>query len=849
MSVTVKDFTVKFDNVDYVRQLLKEAGIDKDLDDILSIEDKNNLLKYLMSDVNGDVAIRRRKTDVKTYSLPTDKDLDVMVAENYKQLIANVIRSESINNVEEVIVDDDIDDKNIENVNAENIVSQQEDFVEEVNEIVADNDIVNDAQDYNKEAKEDLITDNNSNNLAKNVGDSLNSQDEDTVVQEQNVESQNLTKKISLKDNILDSIEDSKNIKKDKLSKSEKKKAKKEEKSAKIESDKLNILKVDNKPAEKNTITANNEKKNKIITVPAQITVAKLAQEMSIKVVDLQKFLMEIDVAATLNQNIDADTALLAIEQFGFIGQLQHVADIKGEVDINKFIKQADGLVKESERYPVVTVMGHVDHGKTSLLDYVRNTRSTSSEAGGITQHIGAYLVKGKKGNITFLDTPGHAAFSAMRARGANCTDIVVLVVAADDGVKPQTVEAIQHAKASKVPIIVAVNKIDKPEANVDKVKNDLTQFEIVPEDWGGDNQFVSISAKTGEGIDDLLDAILLQAEILELKAPKNCPSSGVVIESQLIKGQGVSVSLLIQRGTLKQNDIILAGDNYGKIKAIIDDKGKRLKSSSVSTPVRVLGFDSPPQAGEIFVTMKNEKAARGASTLKQDENRKNKIFRQNEKRAEQFLVHDNEEDLDYINVIVKADVHGSMEAIQSSLENLSTDKVKVKVVGQGVGGINESDITLAMVTQAFVIGFNVRADLGAKKIAEKEKIKYNYYNVIYDLIDDVKNLISGLAAPEIHEKIIGLAEVRDVFKSSKIGAIAGCIVSEGVIKRNSEVRVLRDNVVIYSGNISSLRRFKDDVTEVKNGFECGISIKNYNDVKLKDKIEAFEKVEVFNEK
>jgi translation initiation factor IF-2 len=496
-------------------------------------------------------------------------------------------------------------------------------------------------------------------------------------------------------------------------------------------------------------------------------------------------------------------------------------------------------------RAPVVTIMGHVDHGKTSLLDYIRESKVAAGEAGGITQHIGAYHVETDKGMITFLDTPGHAAFSAMRARGAKVTDIVILIVAADDGVMPQTREAISHAKASGVPMIVAVNKIDKPEANPDRVMQELVAEEVVPEDWGGDTQFIKVSAHTGEGVDELLEAILLQTELLELKAAPKGPARGSIIESQLDKGRGPVATVLVTGGELNQGDSIVSGTHFGRVRVMLDELGNPVKKAGPSIPVQILGLSGVPDAGDDLIVLQNERKARALAEERQDKFRDTRLAAQKSAHLEELFSQMGKGEVAYLNIVLKADVQGSVEALKDSLTKISTDEVKVKIVAAGVGGINESDANLAISSNAIIFGFNVRADASARKIIEENELDLRYYSIIYEIIDDVKAAISGMLSPEIKEEIIGLAEVRDVFRSSRLGAIAGCMVVDGVVKRNNPIRVLRDNVVVYEGELESLRRFKDDAPEVKAGTECGIGVKNYNDVKEGDQIEVFERTEV----
>jgi translation initiation factor IF-2 len=542
----------------------------------------------------------------------------------------------------------------------------------------------------------------------------------------------------------------------------------------------------------------------------------------------------------TINQVLDQETATVVVEEMG------HKVKLLKEDALEQELMEVDESHAELHtRAPVVTIMGHVDHGKTSLLDYIRITKVASGEAGGITQHIGAYHVETDKGMISFLDTPGHAAFTAMRARGAKSTDIVVLVVAADDGVMPQTKEAIQHARAADVPLIVAINKIDKPEAQPDKVKQELVQEEVVPEDWGGDTMFVPVSAHTGEGVDDLLESILLVSEVLELKAPVDTPAKGVVIESRLDKGRGTVATIMVQSGTLKKGDILLTGKEYGRVRAMLDENGKPITEAGPSIPVEVLGMSGTPNAGDEALVVADERKAREVALFRQGKFREVKLAKQQKAKLENMFNQMESGEVNTLNLVVKADVQGSAEALTESLLKLSTDEVRVAIVASGVGGISETDANLAVASGAVIIGFNVRADASAKRVIEEEGIDLHYYSVIYDVIDEVKKALSGMLEPEFKEEIIGLAEVRDVFRSPKMGAIAGCLVVEGVVKRNNPIRVLRDNVVIYEGELESLRRFKDDVNEVRSGTECGIGVKNYNDVKAGDQIEVYERVAV----
>lgn len=578
------------------------------------------------------------------------------------------------------------------------------------------------------------------------------------------------------------------------------------------------------------------------VSIPETIAVGDLAQKMSVKAAEVIKVMMKMGAIVTINQVLDQETAMLVVEELGHTAK--PVSSYALEEALTKHIEvQGDATF----RAPVVTIMGHVDHGKTSLLDYIRRTKVTTSEAGGITQHIGAYHVDTDKGMITFLDTPGHAAFTAMRARGAKLTDLVVLVVAADDGVMPQTVEAVNHAKAANVPMLVAVNKMDKPGADPDRIKNELSQYGLIPEEWGGDTMFLPISAKTGDGIDHLLDSILVQAEVLDLKAIIDCPARGVVIEARLDKGRGAVASVLVQQGTLQKGDLVLVGFEYGRIRALYDENGKITDSAGPSIPVEILGLSGTPNAGDEFVVVADEKRAREVALFRQGKFREVKLARQNASKLEnimQRMGEDKTTDL-VLNIVLKADVQGSAEALTQALTELSGDEVKVKIVSSGIGGINETDVNLALASSGIIIGFNVRANVEARKLIEAEHVDLHYHSIIYDVINEVKRAISGFMAPEIQEKITGLAEVRDVFRSSKIGAIAGCMVLEGTIKRNNPIRVLRDNVVVFEGVLESLRRFKDDVGEVRAGVECGIGVKSYNDIKPGDQIEVFEKIEV----
>lgn len=573
------------------------------------------------------------------------------------------------------------------------------------------------------------------------------------------------------------------------------------------------------------------------VSVSEQIVVSELAQKMNVKGVEVVRALMKLGVMVTVNQLVDRDTASLIVEEFGHT--IVNVSDNAVEEDLQALVDSAEGT--PTPRAPVVTVMGHVDHGKTSLLDYIRKAKVAAGEAGGITQHIGAYRVQTDRGEITFLDTPGHAAFTAMRARGAQSTDVVILVVAADDGVMPQTIEAIQHAKAANVPLVVAINKIDKPAADLDRVKNELVQREVIPEEWGGDTQFVPVSAHTGEGVDALLEAVLLQAELLELTAPVDVPAQGVVIESRLDKGRGVVASVLVQRGTLCRGDIVLAGINYGRVRAMLDHNGEPITEAGPSVPVELLGLNGVPDAGDSFMIVPDERAAREVSHFREQRERLSRHGKQQAVSLESFFNNLGTEEKKILNVVVKADVRGSLEAIQSTLADLGNEEVGVRVVSGGVGGIAETDVNLAVATKAIILGFNVRAEGAARKRAEQEGVEIRYYSIIYNLLDEMKLALAGMLAPETKEDIVGIAEVREVFRSPKFGQIAGCMVTEGTVHRNKPIRVLRDNVVIFEGKLESLRRFKDDAAEVRAGMDCGIGVKDYNDVKPGDQIEVYQ--------
>jgi translation initiation factor IF-2 len=576
------------------------------------------------------------------------------------------------------------------------------------------------------------------------------------------------------------------------------------------------------------------------VLVPETITVADLAHKMAVKSGEVIKALMGMGMMVTINQVLDQETAIIVVEEMG------HTAKAAAPNDPDAFLEETEHAEAILEtRPPVVTVMGHVDHGKTSLLDYIRRSRVATGEAGGITQHIGAYHVETPRGMVTFLDTPGHEAFTAMRARGAKATDIVILVVSADDGVMPQTIEAIHHAKAAGVPLVVAINKVDKPDAQPERVKMELVAQEVVPEDFGGDTMFREVSAKTGQGIDELLEAVLLQAEVLELQAAKNTPAKGLVIEGRLDKGRGSVATILVQSGTLKRGDMILAGTTFGKVRAMLDESGKEIQEAGPSIPVEILGLSDVPSAGEEVIVLNDERKAREIALYRQGKYRDVKLAKQQAAKLENMFEQMESGEVQTLNLIIKSDVQGSYEALATSLQKLSTSEVKVHIIHTGVGAISESDVNLAAASKAVLIGFNVRADSGARKLVDSLGVDVRYYNIIYEAVDEIKAALGGMLAPEQKEQMIGTVEIREVFRISKVGAIAGCYVQDGMIKRNSKVRILRNNVIVHTGELDSLKRFKDDVKEVKNNFECGLSIKNYNDIEVGDILEVYEMVEV----
>ncbi len=579
------------------------------------------------------------------------------------------------------------------------------------------------------------------------------------------------------------------------------------------------------------------------VEVPEIITVGELANRMAVKATDLIKVMMKNGLMATINQSLDQDTAALMVEEMGHRVTMIKATDAEESLEQAAFGDDTDAELLP--RPPVVTIMGHVDHGKTSLLDYIRKTRVAAGEAGGITQHIGAYHVETDKGVVSFLDTPGHAAFTRMRARGAQITDVVILVVAADDGVMPQTREAIQHARAAGAPMVVAITKVDKPEADLDRVKNDLAKEEVIPEEWGGDTQMVGVSSHTGEGVDALLDAVLVQAEILELRAPVEADARGTVVEASLEKGRGPVATVLVRSGTLNQGDVVLSGRFFGRVRALFDEAGRPVKSAGPSIPVQVLGLSGVPDAGDDVVVVADERKARELADLREVKMREQKLAQNQAMRMDQILARMGEGEVKQLNLMVKADVQGSSEALAEALRKLPSEEVRVNVLSSAIGGINESDIDLALASKAIIIGFNVRADSGARKRIQETGVDVRYYSIIYNVLDDVSDAVSGLLGTETREQIVGIAQVRDVFRSQKLGSIAGCLVVEGTVQRSLPIRVLRDNTVIYEGTLESLRRFKDDVQKVEAGTECGIGVKDYNDVKVGDQIECFQRIEV----
>lgn len=820
---------------------LKSFGIEKSSEkDTLTPEEMKTLLDKINSAKN---TVTRKKVT----SLKLDGKHKINVSVKKKRRVAKKVEEQSPAKVEESIVEkpqvalDAKDNKVVESVEKESINLEQPQQEKPVTKpVIKDNGFKITAMPEVK------VQDNNS-------------QDEEKLSEDKSTESKNNKKKSPKK-----VFTESSNNTNTKYKREEEEKKSKAKKASGKGFKKANPRQLSQLAGDLESFDEFGSKKGKLkapkvkkqeFTMPVEsavktveiregITVSDLANRMAVKGAEIVKVLFNMGVMATINQSLDQDTAVLIVEEMG------HKYTLHNENALEEAVTTVDrSLHKKISRAPVVTIMGHVDHGKTSLLDYIRKARVVAGEAGGITQHIGAYSVKTSKGAITFLDTPGHEAFTSMRARGAKSTDIVILVVAADDGVMPQTEEAIQHAKAAGVPIVVAVNKIDKPDADPDKVVGELAQRNVIPESWGGDVMFANVSAKTGEGVAELLDAVLLQSEVLELEAFAEGLAEGVVIESRLEKGRGPVATVLVQNGSLKQGDNILCGTEYGRVRAMHDDLGKKIKSAGPATPVEILGLSGVPAAGDDMVVIENEKKAKELAAQRSQRQKEAKIAQeQSLKLSNMFSNMGKEGEQQTLKIILKGDVQGSVEAIRESLLKLSTDEVKVDIIASGIGAITSSDVTLAVASTAVIIGFNVRADSAAKKLAEGDGVELRYYNIIYDLIDDVKKAMTGLLSPDMKEQIIGIAEVREVYRSSKFGSIAGCMVIEGTVKRTNPIRVLRDNVVIYEGTLESLKRFKDDASEVKKGMECGIGVKNYNDVREGDQIEVFEVIEVAKE-
>lgn len=821
--MSIKDFAIKLGIPQSILlEKLEQAGIKKGLNDHLSAQDEITLTNYLG---NSDTVDKPKKL-----SLGKKKDSDNIAkideqvtsqssgtkVEVKKRKVMHKIVSDVSEEDTSVIIEDIVEESAEVLTIDENHAVEKISVKEDATDTVTHSPEVKDAKPKEKQVKEFVskpaqpqLKAVKKTNKMKVIGKTDSSLDD--AVSEDEV--------ATIADSEVETIE----VNKSPSGKTFKKADKRVFKSPKIQEFQ--------KPVKQQTLE---------ISVPEAITVADLAHKMSVKAGEVVKKLMKMGMMVTINQAIDQDTALIVIEELGHVGIAAKANDPESFLD--DVIEHSDAA--KVHRAPVVTVMGHVDHGKTSLLDYIRKAKVAVGEAGGITQHIGAYHVETDNGMVTFLDTPGHEAFTALRARGAQLTDIVILVVAADDGIMPQTVEAINHSKSAGVPIVVAMNKMDKQGANPEKVKQELTVHEIVAEDWGGDVMCVPVSAKTGAGIDDLLQAVLLQAEVLELQAQADGPAKAVVIESKLDKGRGSVVTVLVQSGTLCKGDIVLAGTSYGKVRAMVDERGKLVNSAGPSIPVEILGLAEVPSAGDDLIVVKDERKAREIATFREEKLKQEKMMRQQAAKLDTLFAAGNGIEVKTLNIIIKSDVQGSYEALTHSLQRLSTEEVKVSVVHAAVGGINESDINLAIASNAIVFGFNVRADNNAKKQAENNNIEIRYYNIIYEIIDDVKAALSGLLSPEQREVITGNIQIRQVFTINK-SVIAGCMVLDGTVKRNSRIRIIRDSMVVHTGELSGLRRFKDDVKEVKSGYECGLSIKDYNDIKEGDIVEAFEISEV----
>lgn len=840
---------------------LSEIGISKNENDSINLEEKKNLLKYLKNEkksfLNTFVLQRKTRSTLNVLT-PGGKNKSVQIEVRKKRSYSKNNKSESESLSKDRFIYQKKEQKNFQSLQ-KNIVNEK--IFKKNNKTSEESKININSTQLNKSKQTNVLKKNEKNkSLKKNLDSKKHSFHTKSTIKD-NINSLKSYKKedkdyhlskslhtLNIETESDSEIERNKrnyyrNIKNYRQNKNNKKntkiKSKKDE--IRISKNRKNI-----KQKQKSVLLQQMFKKpeviiNRDVVINNTITVSELANKMAIKSAEVIKNMMNMGIIGTINHVLDQDTAQLIAEEMG------HKVILHRENELEeRIMKDRDtGNNISMIRAPVVTIMGHVDHGKTSLLDYIRSTKVACNEAGGITQNIGAYHVTTDLGSITFLDTPGHSAFTGMRSRGVKITDIVILVVAADDGVKPQTIEAIQHAKEANVPIIVAINKIDKIDSNINQIKNDLTKHDILSEEWGGDNMFVPVSAKTGEGIDQLLNAILLQSEILELKAISSGMAEGVVIESFLDKGRGPIATVLVQKGNLKKGDIILCGLEYGRIKVLRNEIGKLIKSAGPSIPVEVLGLSKVPFAGDKITVVRDEKKAKEVSYYRKNKSREMKLANQNRSSLENMFENIKKSNFSELKIILKSDVQGSLEAISGALKKLSTDEVKVNIIGLGIGGITENDASLAVASNAIILGFNVRADASAKKIIDLENLDLRYYSVIYNLLDEVKLAMTGLLSPELKQNIIGLAEVRNTFKSPQFGLIAGCMVTEGIIKRKNPIRILRDNIVIYEGELESLRRFKEDVNEIRNGIECGIGIKNYNDIRIGDNIEVFEIKEV----
>ncbi len=813
--ITVKKFskTVGLPVSRLIDQLELAGVTKKNEDDLISDEEKMQLLNYVRNSQNTKQTSNISKTENNENENNKDKDV------TEKQKNTTVIRRKKVFSKKNNQITEKLDFKK-----EESLADANEKFTTNENNI-------HDLEDISyKDSENELSQDQDHSTQNINTSDdSASNTDPDKNIKKRKKKSKTKFVNNEEKNNVV--IKSKKRRKKIHIS--DENRIVRKNPSKKIKSDNTEDKHQFEKPTEPVIYT---------VKLGEYITVSEIASAISVKSAEVIKVLMKMGVMATINESLDQDTATLLIEEMG-----HKVSAIDYEnIEKNLLTIEPEDKYELESRPPTVTIMGHVDHGKTSLLDFIRASRVASGEAGGITQHIGAYQVKTNQGLLTFLDTPGHAAFTSMRARGANCTDIVILVVAADDGVKPQTIEAIEHSKAAEVPIIVAVNKIDKEGANVENVKTELTKYEIIPEEWGGENIFVEVSAKEGTGIDNLLDAISLLSEVLELKAVSKGSATGIVLESSLDKGKGATATVLVQKGCMNTGDNIICGQEFGRIRAMIDQDGKRVNYATPSTPVVILGLSGAPEVGDEVLSAVNDKKIRDIAEFRKTKIRDNKFASQYQAPTlDNIFSNLKQDEIPSLNILLKTDVQGSSQAICESISKLNTDEVTVKIISSSAGAINESDIALAEASNAVILGFNVRADNQARRTVEEKNIDLRYYSIIYDLIDDVKAGMSGLLSPETREEILGLAEVKDVFKSSAMGAVAGCQVVEGIVKKGNPIRVLRDNIVIYEGELESLRRHKDDVNEVKLGTECGIAVKNYNDVKTGDNIEVFQRIEI----